>query len=182
MQLKTFGVLTAATIMLGATAANANAVWDIYAGGLVSAGGVTIFADDDTETYSSQSFGGVIGIDIPAFRFEAEYDYLRSSDFHTNLAMVNAYFKMPSTVIKPYLGVGVGASFSGEYDDDTVNFDLDTTAAYQGMLGVTIDLPVMPVKFDIEGRALYAPDIVNIAGIKPDLLNYDLRLKVRYIF
>ncbi|MBR1380371.1 MAG: hypothetical protein IJ560_02175 [Alphaproteobacteria bacterium] len=181
MQLKTCVFLTAIAA-LSAGHANANMIWDIYAGGVIGAGGMTIFADDDTDTNAAQSFGAVVGIDIPAFRFEGEYNYIRTSDLNTNIAMVNAYFKMPSTVIKPYLGIGVGASFSGEYDDNTVNVDLDTSAAYQGMLGVTIDTHVLPVKFDVEGRVLYAPDIVNVANVKPDILNYDLRLKVRYVF
>lgn len=181
MQLKTFGILTT-TIIMGMGAANANPIWDIYMGATVGAGGVTIFADNNDKTYASQTFGAMFGIDIPAFRFEGEYNYLRASDFNTNLAMVNAYFKMPSTVIKPYLGLGVGASFSGDYDVKDIKSSMKTTAAYQGMLGLTMDLPALPLKFDIEGRVLYAPDIFSKFDVKPDLLHYDARLKLRYVF
>ena len=82
-------------------------------------------------------------------------------------------------MVKPYLGVGVGNVFSGK-DNDFV--DIDSVIAYQGMLGVTFDIPVLPIDVDVEGRVLYAADIYDIAGIKPDFLQYEGRLKLRYVF
>jgi hypothetical protein len=120
----------------------------------------------------------MFGIDIPALRFEAEYNYLNDSGVRLHTGMLNAYLKMPSTVIKPYLGVGVGSVFSGKAD----SISIDMRAAYQGMLGVTLDMPILPVKFDLEARALYAANLYTIANIKPDLLHYELRMKARYVF
>jgi len=162
-------------------AANANAgmLVDLYAGGTFGSGGMTVFNDKDKISDTSTSYGAVFGIDIPVVRVEAEYNYLNGKDVNMSLGMLNAYLKMPATVIKPYLGVGVGTAFGGKYAD---TIDIDTTAAYQGMLGITFDLPQLPVKFDVEGRAVYVPDIIEVMTIKPDMLNYDLRLKVRYVF
>ena len=50
------------------------------------------------------------------------------------------------------------------------------------MLGVTFDIPVLPLKIDAEGRALYAHNLYSIENENPDLLQYELRLKLRYIF
>ena len=101
---------------------------------------------------------------------------------HANVALANVYFKMPSTVIKPYFGLGAGVMFSGGYETDVEKIDFDTTAAYQAMLGVTLDVPALPFKFDVEGRALYLPDIYKDGNIEPDILHYEARVKMRYIF
>lgn len=180
MKLKTSIFLTTIIAATSTTTSYANPVWDLYAGLTIGAGAQTVFADHKDETNAAQSFGALFGIDVPAFRFEAEYNYLNESDVYANVALVNAYFKMPSTVIKPYLGVGAGVMFSGK--NDKANIDFDTTAAYQAMLGVTLDVPALPFKFDVEARAMYLPDIYDAAGIKPDVLHYDARVKMRYIF
>jgi len=179
MKLKT-SIILGSIIATTAAPAIANPVWDLYAGALIGVGAQTVFNDGHDKTETAQSFGGVFGIDLPAFRIEAEYDYIKQSNSHANIAMANAYFKMPSTVVKPYLGLGAGVMFNGSDDDHDV--DLDTSAAYQGMLGVTLDVPALPFKFDIEGRALYIPDIAKVDDNKPDLLHYDARIKIRYIF
>ena len=107
---------------------------------------------------------------------------------NTNAAMLNLYAKMPSTVILPYIGAGIGMTFGGkqEFTENGVKteYNLDSTAAYQAMLGATIDILKLPLKFDIEGRVLYAPDIYKIeaTNTKPDMLQYGVRAKVRYIF
>ena len=87
---------------------------------------------------------------------------------------------MPSTVVKPYLGIGAGLMFAGENENE--NIDFDTTAAYQAMLGVTLDVPALPFKFDVEARTVYLPDIYKVADIEPDILHYEARIKIRYIF
>jgi hypothetical protein len=87
---------------------------------------------------------------------------------------------MPSTVVKPYLGIGVGMEFGGKNDKYSVDFD--TSAAYQGIFGATIDTPALPIKFDIEGRAVYIPDIAKVGDARPDVLHYEGRVKVRYVF
>ncbi|MBO4480259.1 MAG: hypothetical protein J5742_01365 [Alphaproteobacteria bacterium] len=179
MKLKT-SIILCSLITATSAPAIANPVWDLYAGVFVGAGGQTVFIDDKDETNSAQSFGAMFGLDLPVFRIEAEYNYINESDSHANLAMLNAYFKMTSTVVKPYFGLGVGAMFNGE--NDKTHIDLDTSAAYQGMLGVTFSVPALPFKFDVEGRALYIPDIAKVGDDKPDLLHYDARIKIRYVF
>ena len=165
-----------------ATASHANPVIDVYAGGMFGAGGASVFNDNHHDNYSARSFGAYAGVDIPLLRVEAEYNHLTSDDFSTNDAMLNAYFKMLSTMIHPYFGVGVGTVFGGSYSHDNIKFDTKSTVAYQGMLGLTFDILAMPIKFDIEGRALYAPNFLEVGTEKPDLLHYDARLKVRYVF
>jgi hypothetical protein len=127
-------------------------------------------------------------MDLPIFRVEAEYDYFKTSDMNTNAAMLNVYAKMPSTIIQPYIGGGIGMVFGGEQkitkNSIENKFDIDSTPAYQAMLGATIAILAVPIKFDIEGRALYAPDVYSIDGTdtKPDMLQYNIRAKARYIF
>lgn len=179
MKLKTTIILCSLFAMAN-TPAIAGAAWDIYGGLSFGVGAQTFFTHDNNETRSAQSFGAMFGVDLPAFRFEAEYNYLNSSDSHANMAFANAYFKVPSTVVKPYLGVGIGMEFAGK--NDKYNADFDTSAAYQGIFGATIDTPALPIKFDIEGRAIYIPDICEIGTDKPDLLHYEGRIKVRYVF
>ena len=179
MNLKTTGLWTLATILAGGTKANAAMLYYIYAGLTLGAGGITTFAGDDNDSTSGASYGAVVGMDIPLVRIELEYDYLNESEGHMHIGMVNAYFKMPSTVIKPYLGVGVGTIFNGKmYSDGNIR----NKGAYQGMLGLTFDVPVIPFNVDVEGRVLYAPDVYETIDAKPDVLHYDLRLKLRYVF
>ena len=186
MKIKSLSLISLVAALAGTTSANAGMIADFYAGAVLGAGGQTIFVDDKHESDSAMSFGAVVGLDIPLFRVEGEYSYLNSADTHGNVAMVNAYFKMPATLIMPYIGAGAGLLFSGEHEYTEAgvktSIDFDTTIAYQGMLGLTLDLPIFPVKFDLEGRALYAPNVVEIENEKPDFLDYNVRLKARYIF
>ncbi|MDR2413170.1 MAG: hypothetical protein LBD50_03085 [Rickettsiales bacterium] len=178
MQLKTFGLLTLASILAFSANAQAEMLYDFYGGVAVGAGAATIFVSHENETVSAQSYGLAFGVDIPLVRLEAEYGFLNDDSAKLHAGMANIYFKMPSTVIIPYLGVGVGGIFGGHAD----NLDIKTKAAYQGMLGLTFDMVALPFKLDGEARALYAPDFYSAAGVKPDLLHYDLRIKLRYIF
>lgn len=179
MKLKT-SIILCFIIAVASSPASANMAWDLYGGILFGVGAETTFIGNDNETRSAQSFGAVFGIDLPAFRTDIEYNYLNSSNSHGSVAFLNAYFKMPSTVVHPYAGVGVGIEFAGK--NDKHNFDFDTAAAYQGIFGVTIETPALPLKFDVEGRAVYIPDIADFAGKNPDVLHYDARIKIRYVF
>lgn len=179
MKLKTAGIL--ATLIVATTgSANANLLFDIYAGGTAGVGGATTFANSHARSKSAQSYGAVLGIDIPLVRIEGEYDYLTRKDFDMHAGMLNAYLKMPSAFVQPYIGAGVGVIFDGGVDN--TNIKIDDTMAYQGMLGLTFDIPVLPFKIDAEARALYAPDAFKIDNTQPDVLHYDARVKVRYIF
>lgn len=188
MKINSLSLISMVSILTLASNANAGTWTDFYIGGMVGVGGQTMFAEHKNETDASEVFGGVIGMDLPIFRFEGEYDYFNSSDLNTNAAMLNLYAKMPSTVILPYIGAGIGMTFGGkqEFNENGVKteYNLDSTAAYQAMLGATIDVLKLPIKFDIEGRVLYAPDIYKntVANTTPDMLQYGVRAKVRYIF
>ena len=154
----------------GADAATTN--W--YAGGSVGFGGQHI----DGTNLTAQSYGAVVGLDIPMFRFDAEYDYLTGTKdgnrLNAHAGMLNAYAKMPAAMVRPYVGAGIGAIVAGDIE----GYDLDTSLAFQGMLGVQFGIPATKVFLDLEGRALYSPNIVEDVA----LTHYDVRLKLRYAF
>lgn len=182
MKTKTLGFLTTAAIMLTAGAANANLLFDVYAGGTFGIGGYTLFADKN-ESFSSTTYGAVLGMDIPMFRIELEYNYLDSDDATLNMGFVNGYFKLPTPVVKPYIGAGIGTTFSSEFTPvahTTIN--IDDTIIYQGMLGVTLDIPVVPFNIDVEGRVIYASDLIEYMNDTADVLQYEGRVKLRYVF
>ena len=188
MKINSLSLISIVSVLTCASAANAGVMADFYIGGMVGAGGQTLFAEHKNETDPAQMFGAVVGMDLPIFRVEGEYDYFNSSDLDTNAAMVNLYAKLPSTIILPYIGGGIGMVFGGDHTitDAAVKteYKIDSTAAYQAMLGATIDILKLPLKFDIEGRVMYAPDIYKIeaTGSSPDLLEYGVRAKARFIF
>ncbi len=187
MTIKSFIAPIALSTAMLAAPANANLLFDIYAGATVGVGGATVgtemFDSNKQDSFSAQSYGAVIGFDIPVLRFEAEYNMLNiDSDIHAHMAMANIYVKMPGlVVVNPYIGAGVGAAL-----DVTGGHNISATnhAAYQAMAGLTFDIPTLPIKIDAEARALYAPDFVSIDHTDKtlDALHYDLRLKLRYIF
>lgn len=182
MKTKTLGFLTTAAIMLSAGSANANLLFDIYAGGTFGIGGYTLFADDN-ESFSSTTYGAVLGMDIPMFRIELEYNYLDSDDATLNMGFVNGYFKLPTPVVKPYIGAGIGTTFNSEFTPVAhTTVDIDDTIVYQGMLGVTLDIPVVPFNIDVEGRVIYASDLIEYMNDTADVLQYEGRVKLRYVF
>lgn len=188
MKINSISLISLVSMLTCASAANAGVVADFYIGGMAGVGGQTMFADHKNETDASRVFGAIAGMDLPIFRIEGEYDYFASSDLDTNAAMLNLYAKLPSTVILPYIGGGIGMVFGGDYtvteSGIKTEYNVDTTAAYQAMLGATIDVLAIPLKFDVEGRVLYAPDLFTVTGTdtKPDMLQYNIRAKVRFIF
>ena len=183
MKLNSTGLLTAAAIMFMGTNANANLLFDIYGGASVGMGGTTMFIDDEHPGFSATSYGALVGVDLPLFRIESDYSFIDTSDMNLNLAMVNAYFKIPTPMIKPYFGAGVGTVFDGKYEPNALtSVKSESAMAYAGMLGLTVDLPVLPFIFDIEGRIIYANDVFEFGNDNADLLHYEGRLKVRYEF
>ena len=185
MKIKSFGFLTAVTILFSACNANANPLFDIYAGGTYGFGEYFLFSGDEHPRFSAQSYGAVLGMDIPVFRFELEYNYINGDNLSMNFGFINAYLKMPTPIFKPYIGAGVGSSFSSKFTPDAApEFDLEDVMGYQGMLGLTVDIPVFRFDIDLEGRVLYSPDIFEDVAqdITPDLLQYEGRVKLRYIF
>lgn len=185
MKLNYKSILTAATLMVVASNANAGLVYDLYAGATAGYGSMAMVIDNNgnshTSDHTAKSYGAVVGIDLPIVRFEAEYDYLDSERIDMQTIMGNAYVKLPGlAVINPYLGVGVGMMFDSDVEYYPV--DLDSSIAYQGMMGATLNIPALPFKIDIEGRAIFMPEVYSAANIKVDGLQYDGRIKLRYVF
>lgn len=179
MKLKSAAVFGAAAIMFFTADARANLLFDPYVGATAGVGGITTFIDHHAHSDVAQSYGAVIGLDIPLVRIEGEYNYLNDKDIRAQMAMANAYLKMPSVLVAPYIGAGVGATFNGNAGHGV---DMDKTVAYQGMLGLTFDIPVLPFKIDAEARALYIPNAFSVQHENADILHYDVRAKLRYIF
>ena len=186
MKLNYASFLTAAILAIATTNANANIIWDLYAGGSLGLGGMSMYSEEDEfdgDDWSARSYGAVLGIDLPVVRFEAEYDYLASSKIDMQTVMGNVYVKfMGEVVANPYIGVGVGAVLDYKYDHDRFDIDTETTIAYQGMLGVTFNLPAMPLKIDLEGRLMYMPEVYEWEHEAIDAMYYDARLKLRFVF
>ena len=160
--------------MLCIGAANATPV-AMYVGGSVGFGGEHI----DGTNLVAQSYGALAGIAMPFLRFEGEYNYLtgtKSGDrLNAHVAMANAYVKMENPMmVVPYAGAGLGAVVGGDVGD----YDIDTSLAFQGMLGLQFGVPTTQVFLDLEGRVLYSPNVIEDSG----LLHYDLRVKLRYAF
>ena len=176
-------VILATAIILSAGAANANLLFDIYAGGTIGVGATAKITNDHFYDHGATAYGAVFGIDIPLFRIEGEYNYLNGHDTTMNLAMVNAYFKVPTPILKPYFGAGLGTTFESKYNPEFgPHINMDKSITYQGMVGITLDVPIAPIKLDIEGRILYANNAYEIANDMVDILHYDSRAKLRYIF
>lgn len=188
MKINSISLISIVSTLSIASVANASVVADFYIGGMIGVGGQTLFTSNEHTSTTSRLAGAIVGVDIPVFRIEGEYNYIDSQDLDTNAVMVNAYAKVPSTVIMPYIGAGIGTVFGGKHEltnaGITTRYDIHSTAAYQGMLGATIDILAIPIKFDVEGRVLYAPDIYKIEATNttPDLMEYNARIKMRYIF
>lgn len=178
MNLKISGALVAVSAALFSTSSNAALLFDPYIGLGFGIGSATIFVDDDNTTDNAQSFSATAGFDIPILRVELEYDYMTPKDTKLHLGLINAYAKLPTTTIQPYIGAGIGTVFDGDMNGT----DIEKVTAYQGMLGITFNIHVLPLKIDVEGRVMYLPNIYDIANIAPDILQYEGRLKLRYIF
>lgn len=181
MNIKKTLLISALTLGLAAPAADAALIMDFYTSANVGIGNQRISDQDASETYSAQSYGAALGLDLPVVRVEAEYNYLNSDDVGLHVGMFNAYLKpFMFPLVKPYMGVGFGSVFGGDFG----GVDVKTTNAYQAMVGVSLDLPGTKTAIDVEGRALYAKDIVEmeLLNISPDLLQYELRAKLRYVF
>ena len=183
MKLNSIAFLTTAAIMLACGNANANLLFDVYAGATAGIGASAKFINSDYHERSAESYGAVFGVDLPLVRVEGEYNYLNGYDTKVNLGMLNAYFKIPTPMLKPYFGAGIGTTFDSKYDPAIGNnITMDDVITYQGMAGLTLDIPLAPIKLDIEARILYANNVYEIADKMVDIMHYDARLKLRYVF
>ena len=184
MKINSISLISIVSTLACVSTANAGVIADFYAGALAGVGGYTTFVDHKNSSASSRVFGAIAGMDVPFIRIEGEYNYFDSKKLDTNAAMLNIYAKMPTTLVMPYIGGGVGMVFDGDYKVDNTKTGINSGVAYQAMLGTTLAILAVPIKFDIEGRALYAPDILKVPGSDetPDLLQYQVRVKARFIF
>jgi opacity protein-like surface antigen len=132
----------------------------------------------------SGSFGGMIGIDIPVFRFEAEYNYMIGKNMSLSVGMVNGYIKwLPTPIVKPYVGFGIGKVLGGKIRGD-IDRAPDASIPFQGMIGLQIEIPATSLSVDVEGRAMYIESVYNMPIVGRDIgaLQADLRVKIRYVF
>lgn len=195
MKLKYTAILSAATLIVAAANANAGVAFDLYAGATAGFGRQIVHVDNaDTLKGSARSFGAVAGIDIPFIRLEAEYDYLDATlkhhssetyDSGISIGMLNAYVKTPGLgVIMPYIGGGIGVVWNVDIQDMPLKYKESSKPVYQGMLGMTLNIPALPFKIDLEGRLLYTSKLIDIAAINTSAsaTHYDARVKLRYIF
>ena len=174
-------------------AANASVLVDFYAGGTASVGrSLTMTPAIGSHPKSdvnkpADSFGAVVGLDLPLLRAEAEYNYLVSDKIDMHAGMLNGYVKMfPLPIVKPYIGAGFGRVFGGKIGDDQNSEDVRSSMAYQGMLGLQFDVTATPLFVDVEGRVFYAPEICRHETLGEEYnvayLQYDARVKLRYVF
>ncbi|MBP5707450.1 MAG: outer membrane beta-barrel protein [Alphaproteobacteria bacterium] len=187
MKLNYTSILTAATLMIAGANANAGVVFDPYVGATAGIGGQRFTANDKTKTHSAQSYGAIAGVDIPFLRVEAEYNYMDGEKVDIQAGLLNAYIKMPGVlVVTPYIGGGIGMVWKVDVDDSMHIGDYKESgkAIYQGMLGVTFDIPTMPFKIDVEGRVMYAPKLIDVTAMDETAsgTQYDARIKLRYVF
>jgi opacity protein-like surface antigen len=182
-------IILASLFAITAGSAYAGVAIDFYAGAEGSLGRSIAYIPETALTgpstdikKSANGYGAFIGVDIPLVRVEAEYNYVKSDTIDLHLGMLNGYFKfLPTPIMKPYIGAGVGTVFGGSVADGV---DAKTSPAFQGMVGVQFDVPAAPIFIDVEGRALYANDIYEIPSTDKGIgfLQYDLRAKLRYMF
>jgi opacity protein-like surface antigen len=182
-------ILLASLFAVAASSAYAGVAIDFYAGAEGSFGRSIAYVPETAFTgpsydikKSANGYGAFLGIDIPLVRVEAEYNYVKSNDIDLHIGMLNGYFKfLPTPIMKPYVGAGVGTVFGGSVGDDV---DASTSPAFQGMVGVQFDVPAAPIFIDVEGRVLYANGIYEIPTTDKEIgfLQYDLRAKLRYMF
>ena len=171
---------------------------DFYVGGTIGMGENIAMLPSSMDLgdirQGSRSYGAVAGIDIPFLRFEGEYNFIAADNANLQAAMANVYFKFSTPIITPYIGGGVGRVFGASMGDVEIPILGAATIAgqgamaYQGMLGLTVDLPFLPVKIDLEGRVFFTPDaFVATMPVTSELQNvgflqYDVRAKLRYVF
>lgn len=181
--------------LLSLVSFGAHAVVDVYVGATASAGSIATYVPNDNSMNvsgfskddimkSSGTFGAVVGINIPVVRFEAEYGYLTSTNMNLNVGMINGYLKLlPTPVVKPYVGFGLGKVMGGKIRG-LIQDSPDASMPIQGMLGLQIELPALPIGIDVEARAMYVERIYTMPIVNRDIgvLQGDLRVKLRYIF
>ncbi len=175
---KTLGLLVIAGGLFAVSNANAT-LFDPYIGGAIQFNKAKAYGDPSDVSFNKikGAYSGFIGFNLPIIRAEVEYNYFQVKEKNSEAldqhnVMANAYLK-PFAIpfVKPYIGAGVGMNFAG---------DIDNSAAAQAMLGVSLDLPAMPLAFDLEYRATYSFDVFENGDY--DLLSYGPRAKFRYSF
>ncbi|MBN1783524.1 MAG: outer membrane beta-barrel protein [Alphaproteobacteria bacterium] len=109
----------------------------------------------DAKTSEGNGYSVAVGYEVPLLplRVEIESFALSNADLtqgttnvgnrSTDGLMVNAYAGLPIPLVQPYIGVGTGMA-------KTLSPTYHT--AYQGMIGVEVSLPVLPIAVGVEYR------------------------------
>jgi opacity protein-like surface antigen len=165
----------------------------------------------DTTFMPGYTASGFVGYELPLLpiRLEGEIAYrntdledikaLTSAALNTDVTfpangslnstafMANAYTFLPLLFLEPY--VGVGAGFANVAADDvsaagqSILSGSDTVLAFQGILGIELDIIPGPLDFGVEYRYFTAPDVSftsENAGADFDYTTHSVMLKVRY--
>ncbi len=150
---KSLLALMCAAGVLGATSANAGFYGSV---GLGNSMGV----DFEGGAESNGGFSNLIavGYKVPLLPIKVELenfhydggsvDTLAGSSTIVNGTMINAYAALPTPIVSPYIGIGVG---QGDMTVDYVGTS-GRTGAIQGMVGLELDIPLIPVNFAVEYR------------------------------
>jgi hypothetical protein len=164
---------------------------DFYAGATAATGYGAVYLPgslpnaDKNLFGDAQAYGVAVGLDIPVFRIEGEYDYLASKHVGLHALLANIYWKLlPTPIVKPYLGLGLGMVAGGTVKLPSGSMGAQSSPALQGMLGLQVAIPLSSLFADIELRLLYADDIYTYSGTDWSVgyLQSDVRAKLRYAF
>lgn len=133
----------------------------------------------DADTSEGNGYSVAVGYEVPLLplRIEIESFALSNADltegttnygnFSTDGLMLNAYAGLPIPLVQPYVGVGTGMA-------KTLSATYHT--AYQGMVGVEVSLPVLPISVGLEYRYF------EMEEGSTDVINQSVLAKLRVQF
>jgi opacity protein-like surface antigen len=171
-------LLAAALAMSAFAAADASA---FYIG---AAGGTAKTEIEGTKIGSDAAFTVAAGIGIPlplfAIRAEGEYLQLKSSDdaldAKTYGFAANGYVNLPLLpIVHPYVGFGLAS-----LKQEAAGMKSDSKVAPQYMIGLDVDIPLLPIAGGVEFR--YIDVDFDYSGAKNNSKIQTVLAKVRYSF
>ena len=172
------------------TSANA-----LYVGGNVGVSKAVFKSDTTDKLNASVAYSFVAGMELPVpmmpVRAEVEYLNLRSKllppskeYLKTNGFGVNAYVGLPlMPILTPYIGFGLN-SMKQSFKVDEDNFKSKRAITPQYMIGLDLDLPLIPVAGGIEYRYMnkkFDYDVNNSVVTNRSKINMFLaKLRVKF--
>lgn len=137
------------------------------------------FSNVKEDYKSSSAYSIALGYDLPVvpLRFEGEFFSNSAKVEHTkkhvryNALMGNAYLNLPFPIVSPYVGAGVGY----------VRLKGDNVSAWQGMVGVETNIPLVPLKGGLEYRYI-SSDEAKKSGVDYEYKTHVIMAKIRLEF